>query len=193
MYELFSLRMAVLLHKWEFKNIEVEFLKWVKTFDHEDFQILEPGSHGTSWFWQLVQALILAILVDLLSPMIYAKITQGILGSGEEDFYLTYGHGGHFGQRTATILATFPSPNLRRLQMKFEQNWHRGFRGEVVWKCGWTITQTDDGPNVTTIAHPEHSSGELKKHSTTVKLVICNALLVVGFLVMSMLDFYSGL
>ena len=24
---LFSLRMAVLLHKWEFKNIEVEFLK----------------------------------------------------------------------------------------------------------------------------------------------------------------------
>ena len=26
-YELFSLRMAVLLHKWEFKNIEVEFLK----------------------------------------------------------------------------------------------------------------------------------------------------------------------
>ena len=26
-YVLFSLRMAVLLHKWEFKNIEVEFLK----------------------------------------------------------------------------------------------------------------------------------------------------------------------
>ena len=31
---------------------------------------------------------ILAILVDLLSPMICAKIQpQGILGSGEEDFY----------------------------------------------------------------------------------------------------------
>ena len=30
---------------------------------------------------------ILAILVDLLSPMIYAKIQpQGILSSGEEDF-----------------------------------------------------------------------------------------------------------
>ena len=31
--------------------------------------------------------IILATLVDLLSPMIYAKIQpQGILGSGEEDF-----------------------------------------------------------------------------------------------------------
>ena len=37
---LFSLRMVVLLHKWEFKNIEVEFLKGVKKFDHQDFQIL---------------------------------------------------------------------------------------------------------------------------------------------------------
>ena len=39
--------------------------------------------------------------------------------------------------------------------MKFEQNWLRGFRGEVV--CGRT-----DGRKVITIAHPEHSSGELK-------------------------------
>ena len=35
--------------------------KWVKKFDHQDFQILELGSPGTlpgtSWFWQLVQAL----------------------------------------------------------------------------------------------------------------------------------------
>ena len=43
-----------------------------------------------------------------------------------------YGHGGHLGQRTATILAIFRSPNLMRLHMKFEQNWLRGFRGEVV-------------------------------------------------------------
>ena len=36
---LFSLRMAVLLLKWEFKNIEVEFLKVSeKKFDHQDFQ-----------------------------------------------------------------------------------------------------------------------------------------------------------
>ena len=55
---LFSLRMAVLLHKWEFKNTEIEFLK-VKKFDHQDFQILEIGSSGTSLFWQLVQALLL--------------------------------------------------------------------------------------------------------------------------------------
>ena len=29
----------------------------MKTFDHQDFQILELGSSGISWFWQLVQAL----------------------------------------------------------------------------------------------------------------------------------------
>ena len=39
---------------------------------------------------------------------------------------------GHLGEWTATILAIFRSPNLRRLHMKFEQNWLRGFRGEVV-------------------------------------------------------------
>ena len=50
--------MAVLLHKWEFKNIEAEFWKWVKKFDHQDFQILELGIPETSWFWQLVQALL---------------------------------------------------------------------------------------------------------------------------------------
>ena len=66
--------------------------------------------------------------------MICAKIQpQGILGSGEEDFErFLYGHGGHLAQRTVTILAIFSSPTLRRLHMKFEQNWLRGFRGEVV-------------------------------------------------------------
>ena len=49
--------------------------------------------------------------------------------------FTIYGHGGHLGQRTATILAIFRSPTLRRLHMKFEQNWLSGFRGEVVWKC----------------------------------------------------------
>ena len=53
--------------------------------------------------------------------MTYAKIQpQGILGSGEEDFlkvFTIYGHGGHHGQWTATILAIFRSPNLRRLHM----------------------------------------------------------------------------
>ena len=47
-YVLFSLRMAVLLHKREFKNTEVEFLKVSEKFDHQDFQILELGSPGTS-------------------------------------------------------------------------------------------------------------------------------------------------
>ena len=43
------------------------------------------------------------------------------------------GHGGHLGQRTMTILAILCSPKLRRLHMKFEQHWPRGFRGEIVW------------------------------------------------------------
>ena len=37
-----------------------------------------------------------------------------------------HGYGGHFGQRTATILAIFRSLTLRRLHMKFEQNWLSG-------------------------------------------------------------------
>ena len=48
--------------------------------------------------------------------------------------FTRYWHGGHLGERTVTILAIFHSPYLRRLHMKFEQNWLRGFRGEVVWK-----------------------------------------------------------
>ena len=59
------------------------------------------------------RTIILAILVDLLSPGVCAKI--------------------HLGQWTATILAIFRSPNLRRLHVKFKQHWPRGFRGEVVW------------------------------------------------------------
>ena len=46
--------------------------------------------------------------------------------------FTIYGRGGHLGQQTATILAIFRSPTLRRLHMKFEQNWQRGSREEVV-------------------------------------------------------------
>ena len=35
--------------------------------------------------------------------------------------FTIYGHDGHLGQQTTTILAIFRSPNLRRLHMKFEQ------------------------------------------------------------------------
>ena len=76
--------------------------------------------------------------------------------------FTIYGHGGHLGQPTATILAIFRSPNLRRPHMKFDQNWLRGFREKSFeningWKDTWP-----DGRKVITIAHPEHSSGELK-------------------------------
>ena len=82
------------------------------------------------------RTIILAILVDHLSPMIRAKIRpQGLFGSGEKDFkrFLPYGHGSHLGKWTATILAIFHSPAPRRLHMKFEQHWPTSFRGEVVW------------------------------------------------------------
>ena len=58
--------MMVLLHKWEFKKIEVEILKVSENFDHQDFQILELESPGTSWFWQLVQALLYHFKRDLI-------------------------------------------------------------------------------------------------------------------------------
>ena len=66
--------------------------------------------------------------------MTCAKIRpQGLFGSGEEDFlkvFIIYGHGSHLGHWTMTILAIFRSP--RRLHMKFEQHWARGFRAEVI-------------------------------------------------------------
>ena len=46
--------------------------------------------------------------------------------------FTIYGHGGHLGQWTATILAAFHSPTPGRLQMKFEQHWPRRSRGEVI-------------------------------------------------------------
>ena len=54
--------------------------------------------------------------------------------------------------------------------MKFQENWPKGFRGEVVQRCGRTDlgrtdgrTMDDDGRQVITIAHPEPCSGELKR------------------------------
>ena len=46
--------------------------------------------------------------------------------------FTIYGHGGHLGQWTATIIAIFHFPAPRRLQMKSEQHWPRGSRGEVI-------------------------------------------------------------
>ena len=47
--------------------------------------------------------------------------------------FTIYENGSHLGEWTETILAICHSPALRRLHMKFEQHWPRGFRGEVVW------------------------------------------------------------
>ena len=40
-------------------------------------------------------------------------------------------NGGHLSLWTTTILAIFHSPAPRRLHMKFEQHWPRGFRADV--------------------------------------------------------------
>ena len=47
--------------------------------------------------------------------------------------------------------------------MKFEENWPRSYRVEVVQRCG----RTDDGPHVITITHPEPYSDELKSVVTS--------------------------
>ena len=154
-------------------------------------------------------------------------------------FYI-YGHGGHLGQWTATILAIFHSPAPGRLQMKFDHNWPRGkrfnhmassilektiFKGFYqiwAWWPSWstdsnhlrilsfpqhmeapyeiwaklaqqfqrrsfenvngrmdahmhgqTEGRMDDWQKVITIAHPEHSSGELKtKISKTHQMIL---------------------
>ena len=72
-------------------------------------------------------------------------------------------HFSNFGQRTMTILAIFRSPNLRRLDMIFEQNWLSCFKEKSFENVnGWTDRRTDDGQRVSTVAQSEHSSGELK-------------------------------
>ena len=45
--------------------------------------------------------------------------------------------------------------------MKFEQKWFSSFRS-CLNDNGWKHGQMEDGQKVITIAHPEHSSGELK-------------------------------
>ena len=79
---------------------------------------------------------ILAILVDILSPMTCAKMRpQCLFGSGGEVFlklFTIYRHGGHLRQRTATILAISGSPAQRSHHMKFEQYWPNGYRREFI-------------------------------------------------------------
>ena len=85
-------------------------------------------------------------------------------------FFTIYGHGGHLGQWT--ILAIFRSPNLRRLHMKFEQNWLRGFRG------GHLKMLTDE--KWSHLAHPEHSSGELKTEGLQETLIHLQVTIIIA-------------
>ena len=78
--------------------------------------------------------IILATLVDLQSRLFMLRFSHkasSVLEKKILKVFTIYGHGGHFGQWTATILAIFHSAAPGRLQMKFEQHWPRGSRGEV--------------------------------------------------------------
>ena len=59
-------------------------------------------------------------------------------------FLTIYGHGGHLGQWTATILAIFHSPNLRRLHMKIWAKLAQGLQRRNRLKM-LTDGRTDDG------------------------------------------------
>ena len=72
--------------------------------------------------------------------------------------FTIYGHGGHLGQWTVTILAIFRSPNLKRFQMNLSKI---GSAASEEKSFENVNGRTDDGRKVITIAHPEHSSGEL--------------------------------
>ena len=65
-----------------------------------------------------------------------------------------YGHGNHLELQTMTICTNFPSPFNKRIHIKFEEIWPRGFSGEVVQRCEWT-DRLVTGWGVITIAHPK--------------------------------------
>ena len=70
-------------------------------------------------------------------------------------------HGNQTKRQIAIILIIFKDPYASNILTKLETNHFSGFGGVVV--NGRTIRRTDDGQKVITIAHPEHSSGELKR------------------------------
>ena len=72
--------------------------------------------------------------------------------------FTIYGHCGHLGQWTATILAIFRSPILR----KFEQNGSAASDKSFENVKGQADGPANNGQKVITIVHPERSSGELK-------------------------------
>ena len=66
--------------------------------------------------------------VELESPMLHAKFQDHrTSGSGEDEVFAIYGHGGHLGHVTWTIYI-----NFRWLHIKFGFDWPSGFRGKDV-------------------------------------------------------------
>ena len=63
---LFSLKMAILLHKWEFKNIEVKCLEMSETVWLPGLPDIRISKSCDFWFRQLVQAL-LSVLIRITS------------------------------------------------------------------------------------------------------------------------------
>ena len=110
--------------------------------------------------------IILATLVDLSSPCKNSAPKHPRFWRRRFlKVFTIYGHRSHLGKRRVTILTIVPSPNLRGLHMKFERNRLSGFRGGHLKVL--TDRRRDNKPKVITIAHPEHSLGELKNPKIT--------------------------
>ena len=67
-------------------------------------------------------------------------------------------HGNQTKRQITIILAIFKGPYPSNILTKLGTNGFNGFGGVIENVNGWA----DDGPKEIIIAHPEHSSGELK-------------------------------
>ena len=85
--------------------------------------------------------------------MLYTKIQpQSFLGSVEDlSVFTIYGHCGHLTFWTVNIFicihicTNYQSPFDKRLDLKFEENFPKGLREEVVQRCGWMMERQMDG------------------------------------------------
>ena len=109
--------------------------------------------------------ILLAIVVDLPSPMTYAKIQpQGILDSGGEDFYMFLPY---MGMAAISVNGpqpffnfSFPHPKEAPYEIEAKLAHRLQRRSRLKMLTDWcTDVRTDDGRKVITIAHPEQSSG----------------------------------
>ena len=97
--------------------------------------------------------------VSLLSSMLYTKLWGSLFPGSGEDFhsaFTIFGPSRHLGQSTRRIWIKFRSRKRRRLYMymKYDHNWPRGFRGEILWKCEFVWPWNKDQWYISTVSVP---------------------------------------